>query len=298
MNGTARVSIAIPVYNGGELFRETLDSFLAQTYTDFEILISDNASTDQTEDVAREYAARDGRITYFRNEVNIGLGANHNRVFKQARGEYFKFAPADDVCSPMYLERCVEVLDRDPSVVLTYPKTQFVDVEGNPLDVQDEGWHLMSESAAERFRYAVRPRSHWANVALGLMRREALAHTRLLPSYPGGDFRMLAELSLIGKFYEIPEYLFMRRLHERSSSQHTRDLTWETGYWTGHNQKLAWPFLQLKMDHFRTLMRAPLTASEKISVAMWLLRSIAGGGKTMFRELQEHMAPYPRGRAF
>ncbi|HYG98972.1 MAG TPA: glycosyltransferase family 2 protein [Terriglobales bacterium] len=298
MSRPPRVSIAIPVYNGGDLFRETLDSFLSQTFCDFEILISDNASTDQTEEIGREYVAKDPRVQYYRNEKNVGLGPNHNRIFGLARGDYFKWSPADDLYAPTYLERCVQVLDSDPSIVIAYPKTRFINVDGEPLSIEDPGWHLISESAAERFRYVLRPRGHWANVILGLIRTEALARTRLMPAYPGGDFRVIGELSLVGKFFEVPEYLFFRRLHERSSSQHVKDLSWETVYWNGRGEKLPWPFLHLKADYLQILVQSRLTVREKISVFGSLVRSIIGGRKSMLEEMQMHANFYFRKRAF
>ena len=297
MSKQHRVSILIPVYNGGDLFRETLDSFLAQTFADFEILISDNASTDQTEAIAREYAARDPRIRYSRNLTNIGLGLNHNVAFGQAKGEYFKWAAADDLCCSTYLERCVQVLDRDPSVVLAYPKTRFIGSNRQPLPIEDPGWPLMSDSAVERFRYVLH-HCHWANVILGLVRKTAMAKTRLMPTYPGGDFRVIGELSLLGKFYEVPEYLFMRRLHERSSSQHTKDIGWESNYWTGRCDKLPWPFLHLKADHFVSLMRSRVGVLDKISLTGSLLRSMVGGREMLFRELQLHLNGYLRRNAY
>src|SRR5262245_34908562 len=121
-----RVSIGLPVYNGQQFLEETLNSILAQTYTDFELIISDNASTDRTSEIARAYVAKDARVRYHRNENNLGVAGNYNGVFSLASGEYFKWAPADDTCLPNYLARCVEILDLDSTVVLAYPQTQFV----------------------------------------------------------------------------------------------------------------------------------------------------------------------------
>lgn len=288
MTKRPRVSIGIPVYNGGELFRETLDSLLAQSFEDFELIIGDNASTDGTERVAQEYVSRDRRVRYVRNTTNIGLSKNYNRLFDQAQGEYFKWAPADDICCPTYVERCVAVLDRDSSVVLAYPKTRFIDIERRPLEIEDPGWHLVSDSPVQRLRY-VMFHGHWVNSIIGVIRRSALQKTRLMPDYPGGDFRLLGELSLLGKFYEVPEYLFIRRLHERSSSQHAEDVGWQASYWSATEENLPWPFLQLKADHWLTIMRSGLTSSQKMFLTASLLRSIVGGRKIFFRELQAHL---------
>ena len=99
-HGYPRVSVGIPVFNGERFLAETIESILAQTFKDFEIVISDNASTDRTEEICRSYAARDPRIRYNRNDTNRGAAWNHNRVFELARGEYFKWQSHDDFCAP------------------------------------------------------------------------------------------------------------------------------------------------------------------------------------------------------
>lgn len=282
------VSIGLPVYNGERFLSEALDSFLGQTFTDFEIVISDNASTDRTGAIARAYVARDSRIRYHRNERNIGLGRNHNRVFHLARGRYFKWAAADDVCLPEYLQRCVDVLDADPTVVLTYPATQFVDDRGKPLDIEDPGWDLREDNPAERFRYVLLS-MHWVNSIIGLIRTSALAKTRLMPDYPSGDYRVLGELSLLGKFYEIPERLFVRRLHKDSSSQHgeegaTPDKQWLVRYWKGSAKSLTLPMISLKFDHFRTVIGSALPMRKKLSLLSAWLRTVVGGRKMLLDE--------------
>lgn len=291
-----RVTIGLTVYNGEQFLEETLDSFLAQTYTDFELIISDNASTDRTEEIARAYVAKDARIHHHRNESNLGLAENHNRVFSLARGEYFKWAAADDVCRPNYLARCVEVLDRDPTVVLAYPRTQFVDAAGQPLDIHDPGWDLRSDEAYERFRYAIFA-GHWANAVVGLIRASALAKTRLMPAYPGGDFRVLGELTLLGKFYEIPEVLFVRRLHSGSSSQHGTsgvdpDQKWLVRYWTGADNSPAMPKWGINVDRFRTIVCSQLTLRQKSSLVRSLLRQMRWQRRTLFYELLAAVPAY------
>src|SRR4051794_21589581 len=114
MRSTPTLTIGLPVFNGARFVQETIDSVLAQTFTDFELLISDNASTDETEAIARSAADGDGRITYRRNEVNVGLARNLNLLVPLATGRLFKWAAADDVLRPTYLERCVATIDADP----------------------------------------------------------------------------------------------------------------------------------------------------------------------------------------
>lgn len=286
-----RISIGLPVYNGERFFREALDSLLSQTYSDFELIICDNASTDQTEAICRAYAAKDRRVHYHRNRENLGVNANYNRVFELSTGEYFKWAASDDLCQPDYLARCVAVLDADPSVVLAYPKTRFIDERGGLLDRHDPGWDLRSEAAADRLRYVIYA-GHWVNSIFGLIRATALARTRLLPGYPGGDYRLLGELSLQGKFFEIPEYLFLRRVHAGASSQNTTNARWRAEFFKARGGQLCLPLWTLSIDHLITIVRSPLSTSEKVSLVGSLLRSMGRGRRELLEELEAAFKMY------
>src|SRR5690606_21798140 len=148
--GTPRVSIAVPVYNGERYLRASLDGLLAQTFTDFELVIADNASTDGTEAICREYVARDARVRYHRNERNLGGPGNFRRVFQLSRGEYHKWSTADDLWHPTLVEKCVAVLDARPDVVLAYPRSNIVDAEGRVVRTFDDPLDLPEESPAVR----------------------------------------------------------------------------------------------------------------------------------------------------
>lgn len=280
-----RLSVGVPVYNGETFLRQTLESILAQSFGEFELIVSDNASTDGTEAIAREFAGRDVRVRYHRNEKNLGLARNYNLLFSLASGEYFKWASADDLCLPGYLERCIAVLDREPEVVLVYPKTRFVDATGKILDIEDPGWNLTSDLPEERLRYVVTS-AHWVNSILGVIRSRALAKTRLLPSYPGGDYCVLGELSLMGKFFEIAEPLYQRRIHPGSSSQHQRDARVIAEYWKGAGGSVPMPQWSRSFDHFRTLMGSELGPGAKLSVSLSLLHAMYWRRGRLWREIR------------
>ena len=122
-----RVSIGVPVYNGERFIRQSVESLLAQTYGDFELVITDNASKDGTEEVCRELVKKDKRVRYVRNDKNLGGPGNFRRVFALCSGEFHKWSTADDYWDPTVIEKCVAVLDREPDVVLCYPKSNLVD---------------------------------------------------------------------------------------------------------------------------------------------------------------------------
>lgn len=281
---TPRVSIGLPVYNGERFLGQALDSLLAQTFDDFELIISDNASTDRTHEICAAYAAKDRRIRCVRNSVNIGANRNFNRVFQISQGMYFKWASADDFCHMDLLKRCLEALDQGPSVVLVYPKTRFIDEHGNFLNLVDSGWDLRSDDPRERFRYVLNS-GHWCNLFYGLTRREALTRTHLFPIYSGGDYRLAGELSLLGKFIETQEYLFFRRLHSEASSQN-RDTEWHSQFFRGKRGHPGLPFWHLCFDHSATVGRSTLDFKSKLALQGSIIRRMFLAKRQLFRELR------------
>jgi len=279
-----KLTVGLPVYNGERHLREAIESILAQSFADFRLLVSDNASTDGTEDIVRAFAARDTRVHYHRNETNIGLAANFNLVFRMSDSRYFRWATSDDVTLPDFLLRCVECLDADPGIVLAYAKTRFIGADGQPVDRRDLGLDLPSEDPAVRFRQILEAGS-WVNAILGVIRSEALGKTGLLPSYSSGDFGLLGELCLYGRFREIPECLFLRRLHERSSSQHVKEVGWMESYWTGRSGPFTPPLWNRCRHHLSTIARSSLPIGTKLALTGHLLRTMNWRRDRLRREL-------------
>jgi glycosyltransferase involved in cell wall biosynthesis len=205
------VSIGVPVFNAAPFLSETLDSVLAQTHGDFELIISDNASTDGTQDVIQAYAARDKRIRSFRQPVNIGLGNNWSFVARQARCTWFKWLSANDYCAPRLLEDSLAPLRADPAVVLCYGRTQLIDLAGQPLEVYAGDFDATSDDPLQRYRL-VRERLHLGTpLQAGVVRLDALRRCGYLPNYRDCDRVLIAGLALIGKFVTLPQTLFYRR---------------------------------------------------------------------------------------
>jgi glycosyltransferase involved in cell wall biosynthesis len=224
------VSIGLPVFNGEKFLCRALDSLLGQTMGDFELIITDNASADATEQICRDYARRDHRVRYFRNPANIGAPRNFNRAFTLSDTKYFKWATADDLCGPEFLELALAVLERDAEVVLCYAKTTTISADGAPISDYEDRLHLTEGSARQRFTRLV------TTIGLchqhqGLMRSAALHKTGLLRDHIGSDLNLLAELALYGKFYELPQRLFFRRFHESSSSWARDDMTRQRAFY-------------------------------------------------------------------
>ena len=212
MTATPKVSIGLPVYNGDRYLSEALESLVAQTFQDLEIIVVDNCSTDRTAEISRSFAARDPRVRYIRNSKNIGGARNFNRAFHLSTGEYFKWMAHDDVCLPDFIRRCVEVLDAQPEVVLAYPSPLDIDENGAVIGPRDAGLDFTKETPFERFRDSM-VKAHSALALFGVIRSRILRWTGLHGKYHGSDRVLLAELALYGRFHELSERLFLHREH-------------------------------------------------------------------------------------
>lgn len=282
--GRPRVSIGVPVYNGEPFIGEALEAIAAQTFGNYEVIISDNASTDDTERICREYAARDPRVRYVRNERNIGLARNFQQLVRLASGEYFKLANADDVPAPRLVDECVAVLDAHPEVVLCYGKTILIDHQGRHLRPHVDGLHLREPSARARFREAVE-RTGLVNLLQGVIRTAALRRTAMLGTFTASDMVLVAELSLHGQFHELPEVLFYRRLHAAALSSVT----------TSEGLQGVWDPLKTKAErliawrHYRAyagaIARAPIRVTDKLALFRWLAREAITGRRQLLLEL-------------
>jgi glycosyltransferase involved in cell wall biosynthesis len=284
MESAPTLTIGVPVYNMAAYLEEAVESVLAQSFHDLELIISDNASTDGTEAIGRALAARNPRVMYRRNARNVGANPNHNLLVRLARGRLFKWMSADDVLRPGYLERCVATLDADLSVVLAYPQTDFVDGDGNPLDITDPGWHLVSDDPSERLLSAILAGSY-VNASMGVIRTDALRRTRLQPRYAGGDYRMMAELSLLGKFVEIPERLFVRRIHAGASVGNVANARWMRTYMSGSRPGVRAPYWRLSRDRAGIVVRAPIPMVRKAVLLTQLARTMRLQWRRLYREL-------------
>lgn len=213
------VGIGLPVYNGEKYLRGCLDSLLAQDYGEIELTISDNASTDSTEAICREYAARDPRVRYHRAARNMGAVWNFRRAFELARGEYFAWAAFDDLREPAFVRRCVEALEADPRGVMCCAGVKLIDEGGRAIgeDEFTHGVRPVGATAAERLS-AIARATYWYDF-YGLMRREALARTRLPQPVWGFDVLLVAEMCLLGPVVAVPEKLLVYRIFWEKSGQ-------------------------------------------------------------------------------
>ncbi len=270
-----RLFIGMPVYNGERYVCEALNSIRSQTYEEWSLLISDNASTDHTRQICEEYVRQDRRISYRCNETNLGASRNYNLLFNLSEGDYFKWASHDDVLAPEFLSRCIEVLDSDPTILVCHTKVKRIDEDRQVIGSYETKMTTDTGKPHERFHDLVLAR-HPCTAAFGVFRRDALAKTPLIKSFVGSDRTLLAELGLRGRIFEIPEYLFYRRDHPHASIRQYgpyERLAWFDPKKTGNIHLPNW---RVGLEYFWSVARVPMSWREKIScyriAAFWFKR--------------------------
>lgn len=303
---TPTVSLGVPVHNGERYLRTALDSIRAQSFPDFDVLISDNASTDGTESIARDFCRLDPRFRYHRHAENIGASGNFNFVFANTRGRYFKWAAHDDALRPDFLLKCVETLDEGPgSRVLAVPQTTNIDQDGREI-----GRYLLASghlvgTPSERLAALLGPAEerksilHMCYPVFGLIRRSALEETGIIANMPRSDNLLLVELALLGSFAEVSADLFLRRSHAGGSviaaERATRGPEIERllAAWFDPRRGKRFPATttRLGLGYMRAILRTPMTAGEKLKCMViatgWIARRsriIGGEVKIVLRD--------------
>jgi glycosyltransferase involved in cell wall biosynthesis len=296
MTTVPRLSIGLPVYNGQNYVAEALDDLLKQSYQDFELIISDNASTDGTAEICRDYAARDPRIRYVRQPKNIGAAPNHNFVVREAKGEFFKWAAHDDLFGPDLLARCVQALDEHPDAVLSHAYMAIVDETGETIEEYDYSLATDSPYPAERFRSLLL--TEGGDDFYGVVRTDVMRRIAPHDSYHNAGRKLVAEISLYGKFHQVPEVMFFRRDHpgrgDRLGSVQAVCANLDP-------RRKGQPRARLLADYLTgyvtAIARAPLSAADRRQCYRYLLRWLTN--RTVSQPVQRigSVVPLPSGAA-
>ncbi len=232
MANQPRVSIGLPVYNGEKYLAAAIESVLAQTFGDFELIISDNGSTDRTAEICQQFADLDPRVRFVREPQNRGAAWNFNRVVELAEGEFFKWHAADDLIAPEFLQCCLEVLDAQADVALVMSQAAVIDSAGNRIEEVVAGdddavsvsrltdsedsvrWEYLTSTRANRRYQGVLLYSVRCYEEFGLIRRNVMRRTGGHRPFRGAEKVLLSELALLGRFAEVPQVLFFNRWHD------------------------------------------------------------------------------------
>lgn len=279
------ITIGLPVYNSEKYIEQSLKSLLTQTYTDFILIISDNASTDSTPAICKKYSEADSRIKYYRNEKNIGNPSNFNRIFKLTNTKYLKWSTADDYWDPTFLADALEIMEADPTIALCYPKTNIVDAEGKNIKPYEDNLHLMDDDPVIRFQTLLK-NIGLAHQHLGLIRTSMLGKTHLLGMHVASDINLLSELTLYGKFYELPKRVFYRRFHKTSGSWERRDMKHQAKHYLATGSKFtgltAW---RGHKAFFAEVSGSPLPFAARLALYRYLAKRAYWDHKLLASEL-------------
>jgi glycosyltransferase involved in cell wall biosynthesis len=261
---TPRLCIGLPVYNGEPYLAQAIESLLAQTFGDFRLIISDNASTDRTGEICRSYAQRDARVDYHRSPANCGAAWNFNRVVALADAEYFAWAAHDDLHAPRFAERCIDALDRQPGAILSYPTAQVIDEHGTIVAAHREPADVCGSAPSARFREMV---WNWGlcHMLFGVIRLDALRTAQPYGPYPASDAVLLAELALRGEFCAVDEPLFLWREHaQRATRACNSDAELAAWYAPANAGRMHFRHLTLFANYLRTIARVALPLDERL----------------------------------
>ena len=278
------ISIGLPVYNGARFLPQALDSLLGQSFSDIELIISDNASTDETQRICADFAMRDARVRVVRQIENIGAMRNWNFVAREARGKYFKWSSASDYCTRDMLARCFVAMEADTDIVLCYGQTCLVDEETGKLTEYAGNIEVMEDRPHERFS-KLRRSLKLNNAYGGLIRTDALQRTKLNRLYSGGDIVLMAELALMGRFMLLPQTLLYRRMGRETSSNElsASDLAIFLDPQKTHNIDLR--SFSMHLGYLGATLRAPINPLEKLKTLALVVRHVAWDRENLLAEL-------------
>lgn len=261
----AKISIGLPVYNGEDYLADAVLSILAQTYDDFELVICDNASSDGTERISREFAAADPRVRYVRNEKNLGACPNFNRAFELCDSEYFKWAAHDDLLSPHYLAKCMAALEEHPEAVMCYTDVSVIDENGVEVTRErDQHPGTVEDSPSRRFSSVIMPARINDSAIFGVYRSRFLKDSPLLRSYNGSDRLLVAIMAMQGQFVHVPEPLFLNRHHDQRISFDKTVEKIQTRMDAKNAGRKTYPLWRLYADYFGAVNSSVSSRAERL----------------------------------
>jgi glycosyltransferase involved in cell wall biosynthesis len=286
MDKIYKLSVGMPVYNGANFIKETIDSILNQSFQDFELNIIDNASTDDTALICQDYTKLDSRIKYYRNEKNIGAHPNFNKAFLVSNSKYFRWSSCNDILAPELFKRCIDVLDNDENIVLCYSNTKvFHETLDTAID-EIINLELMDNASYLRMTNYIKflEINQFHYPLYGVIRSEILRKTKLMRSMNCADGCLLAELTLYGKFMLLPDYLFYRR-EGKGASTHGFNEMQQTKYNYPDLDKLYFQKVKYYLTFIRTVFLSKLPSQDKLKLYYEVVKLMLRNKKYLIIEL-------------
>ncbi len=280
-----KLTIAAPVFNGGATLPRLLDSLLAQTFTDLQVVVIDNASTDNTGEIAAKYQAADSRVHYLRHKKNLGLTISYcEGLHLGFFSDYVAYVGRSDMWAPQNAERCIAALDANPKAVLAYSHVNYMDAQGQIINQGHDDYEISGDDQGRRYLTFLE-KVNWCTAHYGIMRSDALRtiYPLMQINNAAGDNLLLARLVLLGPFIQLPEPLLLR---DQPSAR--GDTAYAQRYGRLYvmsqdlNEGITLPYCHWVKDHCDAVMRTDLTNQEKNSLCDQTIRILLGRYRANF----------------
>lgn len=288
------LSVGMPAFNAEKTIESAIDCLLQQTYTDYELIVSDNASTDSTWSIIDRYARRDPRVIGIRQRLNIGANGNYSAVVDAARGRYFKWASSNDWCAPTFLERCITYLESRPDVVLVAPRTRLF--KEDPGDATDYDGDIVFDDPTALMRFIKVSQSlKLNNVLNGVARTDVLRRTRLIEHYPGADVVLVGHLALLGKITLVDDYLFYRRMDRATATRLMDPGAVHRHHYPSSTLRSLFPAWRRAAGWARAATNAGLSMGDTARALAWVARMTYWSSADFRRDIVEASRHLSRG---
>jgi glycosyltransferase involved in cell wall biosynthesis len=271
MSSTPRISIGVPAYNSAATIGTAIESLLGQTYRDFEIIVSDNASTDATREIVERFAHQDHRIRYVYQAENIGANLNYSFVAKAARGEYFKWASSSDWYAPRFLESCLQALEQNKDAVLAAPRTRLFTGDLESAINYEHDIEVLETSPAARLK-TLSSTLQLNNALNGLIRMDALRRTSMIEPYYRADEVLMGHLAMLGKLLLVDEYLYYRRMEAATATALQDPISWRKHHYPKLSARVLFQAWKRYFGWLRAGLGTPMPVANRLQVLKYLAK--------------------------
>lgn len=280
------ISIGMPAYNAERTIADAIESLLGQTHSDFELIVSDNASTDTTYEIIQRYARLDSRIVVLRQQENIGANGNFSSVFHHARAHCFKWASSSDWCAPTFLATCLDALTRNKNAVLAAPRTRLF--ESDPRDAHDylDDIQILDSSPSKRLSRLVST-LRLNNAMSGLIRSSALRETRLVERYCGADLVLMGHLAMLGQILRVDEFLLYRRMEAETATTLQDDDAWRRHHYPTASANVLFQAFKREAGWLRIAATARIPIPERLRALKHVTRITYWNRRYLMADLRE-----------
>jgi glycosyltransferase involved in cell wall biosynthesis len=271
MSSIPKISIGMPAYNSAATIGASIKSLLEQSFGDFELIVSDNGSTDSTRDIVEGLAQLDRRIRYVCQPENIGANLNYSSVARAARGEYFKWASSSDWCAPTFLAKCLISLEQNDDAVLAAPRTRLFNNELTTATDYTYDIEVLDFTPVARL---VRLTSNLRlnNAVNGLFRTKSLRRTRLFDAFYHADIVLMGHLAMLGKIIRVDEFLYYRRMEVATATALQDPVAWRKHHYPQMSARVLFQSWKRNCGWMRACMATPMSTAERMRVVNYLLR--------------------------